>query len=415
MANTQNINPILIKRLEKFFFDENITNVKYEQLDLKNFLGVMFKVIARKNDKQDGQVDLSYIFKVAPSTDALRKYAQIDKLFKKEIFVYEKLLPLYQQLSLEHNIYEEFVNIPKIYFTCNETLQESLLMDNMTLKGYQSWDFNKNLDLPHAIYVMKTYGKLHALSYALREYKPNEYKKIVEYTKEKFNANINIAAISNQQKKCCKKAFETLNPTKDRRAIQLFSKFMEKPFEYQLQAMKMGAIGSYAVITHGDASLKNFLFKYDNHDDATIPSDLCILDWQYLRYGSPAFDLSQFIFIFTDKTFRKNHLQQLLKAYHYSLCSHLSEFGLDPEKVLPFDVLQMEMKRYSIFGLCMAIMVLHIVLEKEGDVIQLPTGAKTSDIDDIFDTSVRNDDYYKGRVRDVITDFVEYGYFELVN
>ncbi|KAI4467228.1 hypothetical protein MML48_2g00012140 [Holotrichia oblita] len=303
-----------------------------------------------------------------------------------------------------------------LYFT--DTLQEALVLENLKRSNYGFISMKSSEPCTHgeAMLAMKSLGKLHALSYALREYKPEQFKKFTEYAKNRFNINANIELYAKHQKMCCERVFDVIMSGKDKSTVTLFKKFMEKPFEYQMQAIKMGAMGPYAVLTHGDAILDNMLFKYGDPDTPDKPTEICLLDWQFCRFTSPALDLSQFIFLSTDKQFRDNHYAEMIRTYYYALCSYLTELKCDADQILPFDILQLQLKRYSVYGLCMAIMILHIIMNVKPIDDNYRQNMKATDIEATFsNTFAKNTDSYTSRIRDIVLDFKDYGYFEFLN
>lgn len=82
-----------------------------------------------------------------------------------------------------------------------------------------------------------------------------------------------------------------------------------------------------SVICHGDCWTNNFLYRYD--DLGTI-LETCLVDFQLIRYGSPALDISNLIFCCTEKTQRSEHMQDWLKLYHRELVQSLRVLGSLP-------------------------------------------------------------------------------------
>lgn len=126
---------------------------------------------------------------------------------------------------------------------------------------------------------------------------------------------------------------------------------------------------------------------------------MCLLDFQTVNYASPVCDISYFLFTCTDKDFRDQHYDNVIKIYYYNLCSHLTDLGCDPEKFLPFYILEAELKRYSVVGLYLSILALMTMLRDE---------------DETEGSDSRNQDIYNERVRDVILDFSQKGYFDFL-
>lgn len=267
MAISENLlNPMIKKRLELVMHNRDVKNCKItitrSSVENPNMLGLIWELKVTGKDAQGNDILYNWILKSATLTEVVRKYAQIDRLFKKEIFVYDKLIPVYKQLISEHNVLEPFAVTPEMqqYFT--DTFQESLVLEDMRNFGFTAVKSSEPCSHGQATLAMKALGKLHALSYALREHKPEEFKRFTEYAKNRFNVNANFELYSKHQKLCCERVLEILNCGKDKSVVPLFKKFMEKSFEYQIQAVKMSAMGAYAVLTHGDAILDNMLFKY---------------------------------------------------------------------------------------------------------------------------------------------------------
>lgn len=85
---------------------------------------------------------------------------------------------------------------------------------------------------------------------------------------------------------------------------------------------------SLKVLCHGDCWTNNFLYVYD--DDNNI-QETCLVDFQLIRYGSPAMDLSNLIFCCTDKSLRRNHQTALLQLYHKELIKSMKLLGPLPK------------------------------------------------------------------------------------
>lgn len=266
MAVSENLlNPLIKKRLELAMHARGIQNCKISiapsLIENPNIIGLIWNVHITGKDSKNSDVEYDWILKSATLTEVVRKYAQVDRLFKKEIYLYGKLLPQFDELTKER-AFERFSEIPAMHMNFTDTYQESMLLENMKTMGFSQINSAEPCTRGHAALAMKALGKFHALSYAFRQHCPEEYKKLTEYAKNRFNVNANVEFYAKHQKVCCERVLETLKTSKDRSIVTLFKKFMEKSLDYQTQAVKMGAMGPYAVLTHGDAILDNMLFKY---------------------------------------------------------------------------------------------------------------------------------------------------------
>lgn len=78
--------------------------------------------------------------------------------------------------------------------------------------------------------------------------------------------------------------------------------------------------------------------------------DITFLDWQVVRSGTVAIDLSYFIFCCTDAEVRKR-LPELMRIYHSHLIQRIDEFGSNGQALFPYEKLEWHMKKYAKFGL----------------------------------------------------------------
>ncbi|KAF2904033.1 hypothetical protein ILUMI_02130 [Ignelater luminosus] len=202
------------------------------------------------------------------------------------------------------------------------------------------------------------------------------------------------------------RALKSLDPVKDKIAYDKFKKFQENLFEMAKNATQPGPAGKYAVIGHGDCWSNNMLFKYNSSSKPHPPSEICLLDWQLARAGSPALDLAYFIFTCTDKPLRDGHYDHLIQEYYESLSSFLRELGSDPDKLFPFEVLQEHLKKFCIFGLFIAITIVYGMSSEAEDIPDIHNMTQLEELN--FETS--NIQKYYARIRGVVLDFIKFGY-----
>ncbi|XP_066995253.2 uncharacterized protein [Anabrus simplex] len=117
-----------------------------------------------------------------------------------------------------------------------------------------------------------------------------------------------------------------------------------------------------AVLCHGDCWTNNVLFRYSETGDIL---EVCLIDFQLARYGSPALDLANLLYICTTGELRSSYMQKFLESYRSTLVETLSELGcFDPDlvKSTPFaspnilgEMLHAEMRRCGPFALGLAL------------------------------------------------------------
>lgn len=109
----------------------------------------------------------------------------------------------------------------------------------------------------------------------------------------------------------------------------------------------MKPVEPLAVLCHGDFNRNNMLFLYDN---SGRPADALAFDMATVRYGSPALDLSFFLYMNADRRTRDDHWDELLDAYCAALSAAVSDVA-DVVRVPDRERLDVEMRERAFYGL----------------------------------------------------------------
>lgn len=205
-----------------------------------------------ENTKLDLVLKVSKLFKTEDQD-------VIHEMFKKEAFVYDKVFPQMKIFAHEKRGTEFFNSVPMYYTTIRADGREILVLDNLRTKGYKLHDRIHPMNFHHIKLVLKKYAQFHAISFAFKDQKPDEFKRL-------FGNYVNCYKIlaSSVFGEICqhkmKKAFDT---------IYEVNKELAKKFDKILQKGVINIWNQIAeeteesVITHGDCWNSNFLFKYD--------------------------------------------------------------------------------------------------------------------------------------------------------
>lgn len=161
--------------------------------------------------------------------------------------------------------------------------------------------------------------------------------------------------------------------------------------------------------------------KSNNSNHFSIPQtekldEICIVDWQLMRYGSPAVELIYTVFSSTDKQFRQKEYNNLMKHYHTTLASAIQTLGSDPEKLYSLAAFKQDLKKFGRFGFLMTPMVISVMLADPTDIPDLDKlgGAVVAGKDDVglvSGISEKNQKLFHERMNDIFTDLVDLGYW----
>lgn len=220
-------------------------------------------------------------------------------------------------ISVENGFHE----YAKCLGTIDVEPNECLLLDDLTTKDFVMIDRRKeNITVDHVILIMKSLGKLHAISFALKDQQPEKFKEITSNLTEIFlSSNSSIVDYFEMMKQ---KLFDVISNEDDKHLKVKIEKLCEKSqFTIARECIAGELAEPYAVMCHGDCWTNNTLFKNDKNNK---PSEVCLIDWQITRYASPVTDLLYYLFSCIPKELRDSHYDTFLKVYHESLSNHLT-------------------------------------------------------------------------------------------
>lgn len=191
-------------------------------------------------------------------------------------------------------------------------------------------------------------GRFHALSFALRDQRPEEFERVSKCINETYYADkfrpwyndflkdmihVGSDAVS-------KEYGGTMIEKKMKEFVGDADKF------YKTLSGLCSRQNKYSVIGHGDCWMPNFLISYDEVNGEKVPARVKVIDFQLTRLATPAIDISFFIYSCTLQDLREKHFDELIKIYHKSLSDYLISVGSDPEKLFPFSALQVKLLKH---------------------------------------------------------------------
>lgn len=214
------------------------------------FMGdlLRFKINGKQNSVP---TTLSLICKMSPSNPLRRAEFSSDVTFSREILLYESVLPYFIEFQKENGVSEAdgFYSFPKCYGAILDEQpngDHAIVLEDLLVNNYYMWDKLKDIDYDRARLVMEQLGKLHAVSFAIRDKNPeklnefrtkafNGYHKLMYNSPialEFLNTNINNAVSSLEQHEV--KLIEKLEAVKGDNCFeiidQVFSNTTPEPF-----------------------------------------------------------------------------------------------------------------------------------------------------------------------------------------
>jgi len=290
----------------------------------------------------------SYFVKCLPTCEARRTAMESDIFFRNEVQFYRCVLPEFVKFQEEKRATSPFRSVATIYHISEQTI----VMEDMKVRGYKMLDKRESLDMPHIRLVLKEMGRFHGLSFAFKDQNPQTFADMKSSINETVFRSSATGHFNSILTSGWKAALGIARKTFTTEHLQIIEAFLGNVWN------KMGTLATpqepYAVILHGDAYTNNILFHYPLEETEENPDKLCLIDFQMSRYGSPALDLSFFLLRYYTEEAGHNY-RDLLRVYHDALREFVMELGSNADELFPFSALEEEMGKYSAFGMAMTL------------------------------------------------------------
>lgn len=192
------------------------------------------------------------IIKCAPSGKKLRETIPFEKIFAREIYIYEVVFPIFKQIQREFGVEGPWESIPKCFHSSEIPFKEALVLEDLRTQGFALWARHQQMDGGHLKLVLGEYAKLHALSFALRLHKPKLLEEIKGNTEDVYLPIIKNCGTAATIRNLCGRVWK---------------EFCGEPPNFDIVDLMEGlvsksAAGKFAVLCHGDTCCNNILFKY---------------------------------------------------------------------------------------------------------------------------------------------------------
>ncbi|XP_037922330.1 uncharacterized protein LOC119658735 isoform X3 [Hermetia illucens] len=278
----------------------------------ENYMSLMFRVNIDM-EKEDGTpTTAKFIVKVMPPNDPSAEFKKNLQVYSKEVEMYTKVIPKFQEIFHENNIEVEFA--PKFWKTVEE--HEILIMEDLKARKFENINRIQGMDMQHAELVLGKIAQFHAASACIYErdgkYSPQLMDETLREAKEEGFRKIQpilwaMICSHFRQWHSCQEYVEMMEGLKDRIA------------DVYIEAFKRDS-NEFNVLLHGDLWANNIMFQ---HDDNGKAKEVLFVDLQISRYGSPAHDLIYFIVSSTENSIKTKEFDHFIKFYHTELVKNL--------------------------------------------------------------------------------------------
>ncbi|KAF7271826.1 hypothetical protein GWI33_015306 [Rhynchophorus ferrugineus] len=400
----------LLNDLHKWVSAETLRKKNIEKYDLKVYgadekaehygSDIAFVDITAENFDGDKR-EYSLVIKYGQMMKALRDKLPIRDGFEREIDIYTKVVPAFHRFQQEKNL-PVFNSIPKCFLSKFTATEEVIILENLKRAGFSIHKRQIPMDLNHMKFVLRAYAEWHALSFAFKHQKKDEFDSI---THTWINNPMKDFVCSGPGKLINVGQKNVYNILRNLNEIDLLNEYRSKTGDKDFVAILVDLLNNdepQSVILHGDCWNSNFLFKYEDDDtEHENCTKVALLDFQMSSINSPVFDLSQFIYSCTSEE-GLSQFDLMLDFYYDHFANYLLELGTDPSVFTRSD-LTAHWKKYAIYGALLCPMILMFVLVDKNNTPEFDK----DNYQDVLNTSVQKDEY-RSRVVAVARHFVEH-------
>jgi hypothetical protein len=408
MSNVSDIPNQLTEVLNKVGKRLNLKNISLNlnlnTLKGDGFVGDFYKV-SITDDETKKKYDLAV--KKAPTEKIRREESRVDLAYKNEIFFYSEICPVFKKFEEDHGISKPFNSVPEYFVSDDQLEKEIIVLQDITKEGFVLRDKELLFDDDHTRFIFKTYGHFHAISFCLKEQKPEEFWRLTKSLKNIWKEIFEKGSFFNIIKIHVETAYEALDPKEHAEIMVKLKKYIENCKEIFYESIS--CTGKYYGILHGDCWSNNMMFKYQDPQNHSKVVNMNLLDFQLCMIGNPVCDLSYFFYSGGSKE-HFDKLENYLNIYHESFSKAAKNLGSDPEKIFPREALTRDWKIHSRFGLLLSLLLTKMKLvSKEDSESMINTANERTELDSgkLFMDLNYNEILYKKRVRDILVHFHE--------
>lgn len=283
---------------------------------------------------------LHMVVKVMKGTQDFRETTKSFVQCRNEVFVYDKVIPYFKRfISDRHSSIDANQWSPKIYHLFYGGIPDLsdideciLVMENISLSGFKNGP-RLEMDMEHLNVMLLTIAEYHAVQYAMRIVK-DPMLEVLKRGLTTLRWKEPAGSIPNLFEVLYPPAFDRMFDYMDRHPEIYPNEEIKKDIDLMRQKYGKDPVAllelfreddeKFSLILHGDYNRNNVLFKYSDEDPET-PIALRMIDFQEVRYASPAIDLFFFFYMSTSAAFREKHWDELICIYQTAVWNHLKE------------------------------------------------------------------------------------------
>ncbi|KAI4491427.1 hypothetical protein M0804_002819 [Polistes exclamans] len=399
---------VLVPKLASHLRDD-FDKLEYEFNQPENSIfasGIYFLVIKfwikndnkTKDKKEPKTTIMRFVVKTPITTEAVQQVTNIKKHFHNEIMFYR-------------NYATEKDNYPKcIYIEVGDLHETALILEDVSNRGYSLHPQKIDLPMDDILAAMKEIGRFHAKGYVMKEKQSEKFFNLINDIQEcrysdddkemshHYNYLINYVGV--------RPVLYLREHNYNRDVCDKLEKFLKNAYD-NIVLKTTKPVEPLAVFCHGDFTINNMLFNKNEKETQVL-----LIDFALIRYGSPTIDLSTFLCLSCINQVKCNNISMVLRAYHDELTRYLKENGLTDLDKYSYEAFYTDYVKNALFGFTIATFFLHMLVNKDFPKIPVLMNKTIEEISEL--AFVSGDDEVSKLLSDLLLDLKEMGCFNHV-
>ncbi|XP_069183183.1 uncharacterized protein [Procambarus clarkii] len=281
------------------------------------------EVSVNEGETSRNTIILHLVAKFSSLNPMIREINKEVKSSLREYLVYAEIIKELNEFQAAKAPEEPCIPIPELIYGKCTNKENILLMENIKITGYETYDKYKGLDFDHLKIIIKEIARIHALSHAC--YQPNAFQE--KYTC--FPTSQHLLTFKPVMSAVLETAIDFLKSQSDKKDVTERVKECKQSL-IEKYTCALPEEDTIKCLIHGDMWINNIMYKYKdpqlNGSHQEIEG-IKLIDWGNTSWGSPFFDLQYLLHASTTHTIRTTHLEELLHHYHSTFTRLAAKLG----------------------------------------------------------------------------------------
>lgn len=227
-----------------------------------------------KDGIEPAELRVPLVCKMQPNSAVRKEQSNNALMFEREVFVYNRLFPMFNRLQRSLGLNESnggFFAMPKCYVAYMNVFNDEafIIMQDLRHRGFEMLPKQKAVTFEHAKLLLQQLGRLHAMSFVLRDQRPDVFESFINIP-DHYRHLIDSNSARSMFDSTFRRAERLLERPADRR---LMAKLRAEWAPLMYAALDVKKMGKFAVFGHSDCWNNNMMFRTEN------VSVICVSLW----------------------------------------------------------------------------------------------------------------------------------------